>query len=143
MHKKLLYFDIDNTLINTRKYNWYKCLSIISKKDYKECVIRSVASELETLSKKYKLGIFSQGFYKVQIKKIQTTELYKFFDENEIYIKPLNKKTALKDIVNKHPDKSDLIFVDDNKRIYRFLKEKGINCILIQKNNENNFSFNL
>ena len=75
---------------------------------------------LELLSKKYKLGVLSEGFEKYQNQKLLLTSIQKYFDNNFKYI--FRRKT-LKESILRLPVKS--IIIDNNLKVVEKLFSEG------------------
>src|SRR3954469_19927845 len=75
---KIVLFDIDYTLFNTAVYKRSNLEKYVL---YDEVI--SVLSKLEIVAN---LGIFSQGILENQRRKLEKTDIEKYFDKKHIYI---------------------------------------------------------
>lgn len=119
-----------------------KTLASILKKDlssqieeafYKENIFKdSLFSDtpvvLEQLSKKYDLGVFSEGTGKFQNFKYKHLGLDKYFDKKLVFIFP-EKDTH--EVLEEIPEGS--IVVDDKQIIVEHLKEHGIKAVWVNR----------
>jgi hypothetical protein len=110
----ILLFDIDYTLINVKLF--WKPLNIEpdwkkANLPYRDAVYKEVPEVLEKLSKKFQLGIYSEGDENFQLKKLQKGNLLQFFTKKLMYIH-ISKKNTLEQI--KQISRNDLLwFIDD------------------------------
>jgi len=88
-----------------------------NKKLYTESLYPDTVSALITLSKKYTLGIFSQGYRSFQENKLKQSGILPFFKKEYIFIFPdKTLESSLKTIP------SDSIIIEDKQRIVHIIK---------------------
>jgi FMN phosphatase YigB (HAD superfamily) len=103
-HKKIVLFDIDNTLFNTLEF---KKSNLTKFSLYEE-----VIDVLTKLSKEVDLGIFSEGVIAFQKKKLQETNIENYFLREHIHIVP-QKIAAIEMLVEKYKNGNQLYLIDD------------------------------
>ena len=102
-----------------------------SKRQYKDFIFPEAFEILDSLKKRYKLGIYSEGTLKFQKFKIYASEITKEFDKDLIFI--LANK-SIPSVLAKIPEGSTVI--DDKKSVCQYLTESGIKCIWLNKKGE-------
>jgi len=102
--KKIVLFDIDNTLFNTLEF---KKSNLTKFSLYEE-----VLDVLVELSKNVDLGIFSEGVIAFQEKKLQQTNIEKYFLKEHVHIVP-EKIAAIEMLVEKYKNGNELYLIDD------------------------------
>ncbi|SRR6266403_3914704 len=112
--KKIILFDIDNTLFNTLRLK-QSDLKIFSLYD-------EVYATLEELSKIADLGIFSEGEIGFQQKKLHQTNIEKYFLKEHTHIFP-EKIKALEETFKKYKKTDKLFLVDDKLSILPPIKK--------------------
>ncbi|MBI5122958.1 hypothetical protein HZA75_03820 [Candidatus Roizmanbacteria bacterium] len=112
--KKIVLFDIDNTLFNTLlfKQTDFKIFSV-----YEE-----VYAVLEELVKVADLGIFSEGEIAFQKNKLRQTNIEKYFLEEHVHIVP-QKIQLLKSLIKKYKDHNEVFLIDDKLPILPPIKK--------------------
>jgi len=113
-NKKIILFDIDNTLFNTIKF---KESNLEHFSLYEE-----VLDVLEKLSKTADLGIFSQGDIGFQKKKLKKTNIEKYFLEEHTHIFPA-KVTEIESLIKKYGNTNSVFLVDDSLPILAAVKK--------------------
>jgi phosphoglycolate phosphatase-like HAD superfamily hydrolase len=101
--KKIVLFDIDYTLFDTRLF---KDSALQNYTIYEE--VEKILAELKEVAT---LGIFSKGENEFQKTKLKKTGMLKFFEKNDIHIF-VDKDANLMDVIRKYKD-SKLFLVDD------------------------------
>ncbi|MCL5438455.1 MAG: hypothetical protein M1268_00515 [Patescibacteria group bacterium] len=102
--KTIILFDIDYTLFRTK---------LFKKSNLQKYVLyKEVIDILTRLSRVASLGIFSEGEFVFQKKKLTKTDIEKYFINDNIHIHK-NKEEVLNDILSKYKDGS--IFLIDDK----------------------------
>jgi len=110
--------DLINTVCNELKIDIGKINNPFDIEDiYKNAVFSKVVEALEKLSKKYTLGIFSEGFEDYKSKKIILSGLIKYFDKKWIFIE---RRKLSPEALIKIPIGS--IIIDDKKEVIETLK---------------------
>jgi len=103
-NKKIVFFDIDYTLFN---------VDIFKKSDLKRYEnYQEVENVLKILSKKFSLGIFSEGEENFQREKLNKTGIEKYLDQGHIYIMQ-GKNLLIKKTFERY--KENTIFLVDDK----------------------------
>lgn len=90
------------------------------KENYKKSLHPEVKENLEKISKDFKLGVYSEGFYEYQKKKVYWSGIGEFFDEELIFITQ-NKSDP--EFLKTLPEGA--IIIDDKKEKIEKLKEFG------------------
>lgn len=112
--KKIILFDIDNTLFNTM---------LFKKTDFKIfSVYEEVFEVLKQLSTIADLGIFSEGEIAFQKQKLRQTNIEKYFLEEHINIVP-KKIHAIEDLIRKYKNHNEVFLVDDKLMILPEIKK--------------------
>lgn len=102
--KKIVLLDLDDTLFNTDKFK---------KSDLKSYELYDdVQDALSELAKVATLGIFSQGEIAFQHKKLQKTNIKKYFEEEHIHIVEY-KLGVIHDFLQKYTKTGKIFFIDD------------------------------
>ena len=102
--KKIVLFDIDNTLFNTLKFKETN-LQMFS-------LYEEVYDVLEELSTTVDLGIFSEGEIAFQENKLKQTNIEKYFLKEHTHIVP-KKIEAIELIIKKYKKENELFLIDD------------------------------
>jgi len=113
--KKIILFDIDNTLFNTLRFKQTN-FTIFS-------LYEEVYKTLEELSKIADLGIFSEGEIGFQKEKLLQTNIEKYFLKEHTYIFP-EKIKALEDTFRKYGTDNQLFLIDDKLAILPPIKKE-------------------
>lgn len=123
---KFVFLDIDDTIFNTDlfKKSKQKIFSV-----YKE-----VDTSLEELSKIATLGIFSKGEISLQKRKLQKTNIDKYFDKEHIFIVE-DKIAVIKSTLKEYNKKGEVFLIEDRLPLLQMLKEQvpSIHAIWIQR----------
>ena len=115
--KKVVLLDIDYTLFNT---GVFKESELENYQLYDEVIDMLVA-----LNKKAILGIFSEGELDFQSQKLQRTDIYRHFLEEDIHIVN-SKDEKLKEVLERYKDK-EIIIVDDKLTVLHAAKKISSN----------------
>ena len=110
----IVLFDIDNTLFNTTKFKE-------SEHSLFE-LYEEVEEILETIAKVATLGIFSQGEVAFQKKKLEETNIARYFFEEHTHIVQY-KLEVMKEVFEKYKSKAKIYFIDDWLDSLRLAKE--------------------
>lgn len=112
--KKIILFDIDNTLFNTLKFKQtnFQLFSL-----YEE-----VYETLEQLKEIADLGIFSEGEIGFQKEKLHQTNIEKYFLKEHVHIFP-EKLKVIKEIFEQYKGDSQLFLIDDKLAILPPIKK--------------------
>lgn len=116
--KPIVLIDIDDTMFNTALF---KESNFSQNKAYDD-VIRA----LENLNTLAILGIFSKGEIQFQKAKLEKTDLFKFFNENNVHIFD-DKNVNLRQVVAKYSN-SKIFLIDDRLEVLCSAK-KNVNDI--------------
>lgn len=100
----IVLLDIDNTLFNTVKL---KKSNLTEFELYNE--VNDALKELASIAT---LGILSQGEIAFQNKKLETTQIKKYFLSEHTHIVE-NKIEVMKDILLRYKNKAKIFFIDD------------------------------
>jgi len=100
----IILFDIDNTLFNTQKLKSSK-LTIFELYD-------EVKDSLDKLANIATLGLLSQGEIAFQNKKLEKTEIKKYFSQEHKHIVEY-KLDVMRDILQLYKNKAKIYFIDD------------------------------
>lgn len=112
--KKIILFDIDNTLFDTL---------LFKKSDLQTFSVYQEAYEvLDELSKIAELGIFSEGDVAFQKEKLRQTNIEKYFLKEHTHILS-QKVTELEQVLKKYKDHKKLFLVDDRLEILAIIKK--------------------
>lgn len=112
--KKIILFDIDNTLFNTLKFK--------ESNSQMFSLYEEVYGVLEELSKVAYLGIFSEGDIVFQKNKLKQTNIEKYFLEEHTHI--VSKKAeAIEQLIKKYKDHNQVYLVDDKLTILPIIKK--------------------
>jgi len=106
--------------------------SFLNPEYYKESIFPDVRPALKQLDGRVRLGIFSQGFYRLQHAKIALAGLERFFDLEIFFALPPNKKFRIKEVFEKLP-KGKIYFVDDRPNVVVPLSRLGVKGFLIDR----------
>ena len=110
-NKTLILFDIDNTLIKSN--NIFQLLvnpSILNNED--------IIPILSKLQQSYTLGIWSQGFIKIQLTKLKIANLISYFNKDQIWIS--HKKIDLLHKINSQNFQK--IYIIDDKDFSEYIE---------------------
>jgi hypothetical protein len=135
----------ENSLPKPTDFTYFRLIDIIAEKyqleklrlehtvfDYihfDKFLFNDVLPSLKELSKKYVLGIFSEGDIKYQTEKLVFMQIEKYINKDLVYI---YKNKRIEEILNNLPDST---IIDDNPEIIGLLQEqKHIKPILINRN---------
>jgi len=112
--KKIILFDIDNTLFNT--------LRLKQTNPHVFSLYEEVLETLEELSKFADLGIFSEGEIGFQKQKLQQTNIEKYFLKEHTHIFP-EKLKAIEETFRRYGEDNQLFLVDDKLSILPPIKK--------------------
>lgn len=113
LNKPIILFDIDYTLFDT---------ALFKKTNFSRySLYEEVPGVLSELSKKFILGIFSQGEETLQNSKLKATKIDHFFHKEHIYIES-EKEEKIKVIGEKYKDAR--LYMADDKLPLLFLMKK-------------------
>lgn len=102
----------------------------LDKEVYKKALFPGIRELLEKLSKKYRLGAFSEGFDDYQ--RLKISSLIDLMDEDLIFIA---RRKLDDNFLEKLP--KELIIIDDRKEVIKKLKSFGdFNVFWLNKNND-------
>jgi FMN phosphatase YigB (HAD superfamily) len=112
--KKIVLFDIDNTLFDTERF----------KQTNREVfsLYEEVYEVLEELAPVADLGIFSEGEIAFQQKKLKQTNIEKYFIEEHVHIVP-QKIHAIELLLKKYKHNNKIFLVDDRLSILPLIKK--------------------
>lgn len=114
--KKIVLFDIDNTLFDTLRFKSTN-LQVFS-------VYEDVHATLTELAEIADLGIFSEGDIAFQKKKLLETNIENYFLKEHVHIVP-EKIHAIKALVNKYkPEDNKIFLIDDKLAILPLIKKE-------------------
>ncbi|HZE87167.1 MAG TPA: hypothetical protein VE090_03065 [Methylomirabilota bacterium] len=102
--KKIVLFDIDDTLFDTAKFIKTNQSVFTSYPDVEET--------LAHLKQIAELGIFSQGDLALQTTKLNQTDIEHYFSDEHTHIFP-DKQLALQELVKKYSKTKKVFFVED------------------------------
>lgn len=112
--KKIVLFDIDNTLFNTLRFKETN-LQVFS-------VYEDVHETLTELAKIADLGIFSEGMLAFQEQKLYETNIENYFTKDHVHIVP-QKIHAIEALVEKYKDQNKVFLIDDKLPILPVVKK--------------------
>lgn len=112
--KKIILFDIDHTLFDTD--------SFFESQLTKFTLYEEVYASLEKLSKIASFGVFSQGEIAFQRRKLQETNIKKYFQEEYIHIGE-DKIEMIKSILRRYRDKGKIFLVEDRLPFLPLVKQ--------------------
>lgn len=120
----IIFFDIDYTLFNT---DTFKKSGLTRYESYPE-----VKEALSTLSKKARLGIFSEGELNFQKEKLNKLGIGKYFEVDSVFIFE-NKQGHIAGIFDSMDDKTYV--VDDKKEVLNLIHEinKAVKTIWMKR----------
>ncbi len=102
------------------------------KENYKKSLHPEVKENIEKISKDFRIGVYSEGFYEYQKKKVFWSGIGDFFDEELIFITQ-NKSDP--EFLKTLPEGA--IIIDDKKEKIQKLKEAGrFNFVWINRKND-------
>lgn len=114
LNKPTILFDIDYTIFNT---------PLLKQSDLQNySLFPEVTKILDLLKENFILGIFSEGDREFQISKLKKTNIWHFFNPEDIFIET-KKHTLIMEIEEKYRDKP-LVVVDDKLTVLADLKKK-------------------
>ena len=103
--------------------------AFFDKGAYFKSLFPETVSVLKKLSKKYVLGVFSEGVLNNQMMKLALSGIIKYFDKGNIYILRRKKENAS---LKKLP--KEAILIDDNLEVLTVVNDKtNIDCIWINR----------
>ena len=111
----LILFDIDNTLVKDGGFTSLANLFLKYKLPNNLIPIRL----MNRIKKKATIGIWSQGFKKVQIMKLKTAKIFNYIDPDQIWIS--HQKMRLLNKIN-NQDFKKIYIVDDKQRQSKYPK---------------------
>lgn len=86
------------------------------RENYRRALYTEVTSSLRLFKRRYRLGIFTEGFRKFQMAKLELSGLLPFFDHDLIFI---HRRKLLPGAVNRLP--KGAVIVDDNPEVIEAL----------------------
>ncbi len=114
LNKPIILFDIDYTLFDT---------ALFKKTNFAQySLYEEVPGVLADLSRKFILGIFSQGEEALQNKKLKATKIDHFFHKEHIYIES-EKEEKIKAIGEKYKN-THLYMADDKLPLLSLMKKE-------------------
>lgn len=112
--KKIVLFDIDNTLFNTLRFKQTD-LKIFS-------LYEDVLETVTQLQNVAELGIFSEGEIAFQEKKLRETNIEKYFLREHVHIVS-EKVAAIETLVKKYKTQNKIFLIDDKLSILPIIKD--------------------
>lgn len=112
--RKIVLFDIDNTLFNTVRFKETN-LQIFS-------IYEDVLETLTELSEIADLGIFSEGVLAFQQQKLYKTNIENYFLKEHVHIVP-EKIHAIEALVEKYKNHNEVFLIDDKLPILPVVKK--------------------
>ena len=106
--------------------------SFLAPEYYKESIFPDVRPTLEKLENRARLGVFSQGFYRLQHAKVVLSGLERFFDFELFFALPPNKNFRIKEVLGRLP-KGKVYFIDDRRNVAVPLSRLGVKVFLIDR----------
>ncbi len=113
--KKIILFDIDDTLFDTETF---KKSNFISFSVYED--VHETLSQLAGIAS---LGIFSQGEIAFQKRKLEETNIAQYFLEEHMHI-VTDKNTAIKELIKKYNNKGNIFLVEDRLPVIQMVKQQ-------------------
>jgi len=106
--------------------------SFLAPKYYQDALFEDVLPALKELKGRASLGIFSQGFARLQRTKLYLSGVEKYFKRELIFIFPPRKVSKAGQILAQLPEKK-IYFVDDRPDIAETLANHRVNVFLIRR----------
>ncbi len=114
LKRKIVLFDIDDTLFNTAKFKETNLTNFT--------LFDEVIPTLSALKDIAELGIFSEGGHELQNSKLANTNISNYFSKDHIYIVK-SKNDLVRDIFKKYNRGEKVFIIDDRLIVLQTIKQ--------------------